>query len=108
MVLSGTQNSDLFDALEYLAYNVKPLTRASRAGKAKNEIAKVEEFEDKQKVFLEFVLEKYVDAGVKELEQEKLSELVKLRYNTIDDGLAELGDAEQIKEVFISFQKYLY
>nr|BAV59388.1 type I restriction enzyme [Candidatus Endomicrobium trichonymphae] len=106
--LTNTQSSDLFDALEYLSYNVKPLTRAVRAKKAKNEIAKVEEFEDKQKAFLEFVLEKYVDTGIEELGQEKLPELIKLRYNTIDDGLAELGEAEQIKEVFVSFQKYLY
>ncbi|MDR0820762.1 MAG: DEAD/DEAH box helicase family protein [Endomicrobium sp.] len=106
--LTDTQDSDLFDALEYLAYNVKPLTRAVRARKAKNEIAKVEEFEDKQKVFLEFVLEKYVNTGIEELGQEKLPELIKLRYNTIDDGLAELGKAKQIKEIFVSFQKYLY
>ncbi|OEG70456.1 hypothetical protein ATZ36_04340 [Candidatus Endomicrobiellum trichonymphae] len=106
--LTDTQNGDLFDTLEYLAYNVKPLTRVVRARKAKNEITKVEEFEEKQKAFLEFVLEKYVDVGVEELELKKLSELIELRYNTIDDGLAELGKIEQIKEVFVSFQKYLY
>jgi type I restriction enzyme R subunit len=106
--LTDTQNGDLFDTLEYLTYNVKPLTRVVRARKAKNEITKVEEFEEKQKAFLEFVLEKYVDVGVEELEQKKLSELIELRYNTIDDGLAELGKIEQIKEVFVSFQKYLY
>ena len=106
--LTNTQNSDLFDALEYLAYNISPLTRVVRAKKAKEKISIVEDFEDKQKVFLDFVLEKYVETGVEELNQEKLPELIKLKYKTVEDGIGELGGIEQISKTFVSFQKYLY
>ncbi|MCA6071073.1 MAG: DEAD/DEAH box helicase family protein [Endomicrobium sp.] len=106
--LTNTQNSDLFDALEYLAYNIRPLTRAVRAKRAKEKISKVEDFEYKQKVFLDFVLDKYIETGIEELDREKLPELIKLKYKTIEDGIGELGNIEQIRETFISFQKYLY
>ncbi|MDR3092848.1 MAG: hypothetical protein LBU33_02905 [Endomicrobium sp.] len=106
--LTNTQNSDLFDALEYLAYNVEPLTRVVRAQRAKEKISEIKCFEDKQKAFLNFVLDKYVETGVEELKQDNLPELIKLKYKTIDDGEKELGRVEQIKNIFISFQKYLY
>jgi type I restriction enzyme R subunit len=106
--LTDTQNSDLFDALKYLAYNIRPLTRVVRAERAKEKISKVEDFEDKRKVFLDFVLDKYIETGVEELNQEKLPELIKLKYKTIEDGIRELGNSKQIRKTFISFQKYLY
>ncbi|MDR0800821.1 MAG: DEAD/DEAH box helicase family protein [Endomicrobium sp.] len=106
--LTDTQNGDLFDALEYLAYNVEPLTRVVRAQRAKEKISEIKDFEDKQKAFLNFVLDKYVEAGVKELKQDNLPGLIKLKYKTIDDGEKELGRVERIKDIFISFQKYLY
>lgn len=46
--------------------------------------------------------------GVDELDQEKLSPLLKLKYAAIADAMADLGDAAQIRSVFVGFQKYLY
>ena len=47
--------------------------------------------------------------GVDELDQEKLTPLLRLRYrNSISDAIADLGRAEEIKKVFVGFQKYLY
>jgi type I restriction enzyme R subunit len=35
--------------------------------------------------------------------------LLKLRYkNAISDALVDLGNAEQIRSLFIGFQRYLY
>jgi hypothetical protein len=37
-----------------------------------------------------------------------LPDLIKLKYNAIQDGLEALGGAEAAREAFIDFQKYLY
>ena len=60
-------------------------------------------------VFLDFVLSHYVTVGVEELDQSKLTPLLRLKYhNSIADAVADLGRPEEIGQVFASFQKYLY
>jgi type I restriction enzyme R subunit len=101
------EKSDLFDVLAYVAYAMPTLTRQERASSARKQIAT--RFDSKQQQFLDFVLDHYVSDGVQELDQEKLAPLLKLRYHdSIADALADLGDAEQVRSVFIGFQKYLY
>jgi type I restriction enzyme R subunit len=64
---------------------------------------------DKQQLFVDFVLAQYVKQGVDELDQEKLSPLLKLKYNNaIADAFAELGKPEQVRRVFVGFQRHLY
>lgn len=59
--------------------------------------------------FLAFVLCRYVQVGVEELDQEKLRPLLLLKYrNAIADAVANLGRPEEIGNVFAGFQKYLY
>jgi restriction endonuclease S subunit len=66
-------------------------------------------FDTRQQAFLDFVLAHYVGVGVDELEQEKLTPLLRLRYrNSIADAIADLGRPEDISKVFAGFQKYLY
>ena len=99
------ENSDLFDVLAHVAYALPTLTREERAAKAKVEIST--HFNSKQQVFLDFVLSHYVSIGVEELEQGKLTPLLKLRYHdSINDAVADLG--ETIGETFTGFQKFLY
>lgn len=44
-----------------------------------------------------------------ELDTEKLSPLLKLRYNNaIADAVRDLGSPEQIRQVFVGFQRHLY
>jgi type I restriction enzyme, R subunit len=101
------ENSDLFDVLAHVAYALPPLTRQERAEKAKVDIST--HFNSKQQVFLDFVLSQYVKVGVEELAQDKLSPLLKLKYNdAIADAVADLGKPEEIGKVFTGFQKYLY
>jgi type I restriction enzyme R subunit len=101
------EKSDLFDVLAYIAYALPTLTRDERATRAKVVIST--RFNSKQQVFLDFVLSQYVKVGVQELDQEKLSPLLKLKYNNaIADAVADLGRPEEIAKVFVSFQKYLY
>ncbi|MBL8189806.1 MAG: hypothetical protein JNK38_17465, partial [Acidobacteria bacterium] len=56
-----------------------------------------------------FVLSHYVSVGVEELAPDKLSPLLRLKYNnSIPDAVGELGEAPQIRKVFTSFQRFLY
>ena len=101
------EKSDLFDVLAHVAYAKAPETREGRAAHAKVFINT--HFNLKQKVFLDFVLEHYVSVGVEELDQEKLTPLLRLKYNnSIKDAIADLGKPEEIGKVFAGFQKYLY
>jgi type I restriction enzyme R subunit len=104
--LINAENSDLFDVLEYVAYNVTPISRELRVAKAQPKI--FHPLDNKQKEFLEFVLSKYIESGVEELAQEKLPDLLRLKYRAITDAQDELGSLEDIKNTFMQFQKYLY
>jgi type I restriction enzyme R subunit len=101
------ENSDLFDVLAYVAFAFAPETRAQRATQAKAETH--QHFNDRQQVFLDFVLAQYVTQGVEELDTEKLTPLLRLKYNNaIADAVADLGGTAQIRTMFAGFQKYLY
>jgi len=84
-----------------------PLTRAVRAANAKVHINT--RFSAKQHVFLDFVLSHYVTVGVGELDQAKLTPLLRLKYHdSIADAVADLGKPDEIGNMFAGFQKYLY
>ena len=101
------ENSDLFDVLAYVSFAAPPVSRAERAVAAK--AATGAEFTDKQRAFIDFVLAQYVAQGVDELDAEKLSPLLKLKYrNAIADAFAELGQPDQVRRVFVGFQRHLY
>jgi type I restriction enzyme R subunit len=101
------EKSDIFDVLAYVAYALPPLTREERAARAKAAIEA--KFNSRQQAFLDFVLAHYVGVGVGELDKEKLTPLLRLKYhNSITDAIADLGNPEEISSVFVGFQKYLY
>jgi type I restriction enzyme R subunit len=100
------EKSDLFDVLEYISFSIKPITREMRVANAQQNIFAV--LNPQQKEFLEFVLSKYIETGVEELDQEKLPGLLELKYHAINDAADKLGTVSKIRELFIDFQKYLY
>ncbi len=104
--LVDAEKSDLFDVLEYIAFYVRPITRESRVSQSKPKI--LEGLTMQQRDFLEFVLFKYIDTGVGELDQSKLPSLIELKYHTITDATDVLGGVEEIRSLFIGFQKHLY
>ncbi|MBU0459557.1 MAG: DEAD/DEAH box helicase family protein [Nanoarchaeota archaeon] len=104
--LINAENSDIFDVLEYIAYAIKPISREERVAKAQNNIFKT--LEHSQKEFLEFVLSKYIEIGIEELDQEKLPALLKIKYQAINDATDVLGGVEKIRSMFIGFQKHLF
>src|ERR1700690_1020029 len=93
------EKSDLFDVLAHVAYALAPLTREERAAQALAIIST--HFNSKQQVFLDFVLSHYVSVCVEELDQAKLTPLLRLKYHdSIAGAVAGLGKAEEIGRGF--------
>lgn len=104
--LVDAEKSDLFDVLEYISFNVQPITRDVRANHAKPRI--LDGLNVKHKEFLEFVLFKYIDTGFEELDQARLPNLIELKYHSMADAVETLGGIEEIRQLFLGFQKHLY
>src|SRR5690606_33594879 len=69
--LVDMENSDLYDVFEYVFNgDYVAMTREARAKAAEATIFTL--LNDKQKEFISFVLNKYIQTGVEELDQEKL------------------------------------
>ncbi len=84
--------------LAYIAFALPSISRRERADRARPVINT--SFSAKQRVFLDFVLSHYITEGVEELDQEKLSPLLILRFGAISDAVSELGPAPEIRQVF--------
>jgi type I restriction enzyme, R subunit len=96
-----------FNDAEWDGEPLEPLTREERATRARAQGGP--HFNDRQRAFLDFVLAHYVSIGVEELDQSKLTPLLKLKYHdSIADAVADLGKPEDIGRVFAGFQKFLY
>lgn len=105
--LIDAEKSDLFDVLEYVFNSdIKPMTREARVAAAQATIFAL--LDNKQKEFIEFVLSKYVETGVEELDQEKLSVLLENKYQSLPDAIEILGDVPSIRKLFFEFQEHLY
>ncbi|MDB9315810.1 type I restriction-modification enzyme R subunit C-terminal domain-containing protein [Spirulina sp. CS-785/01] len=104
--IADAENSDVFDVLTFLAYDKPPISRRERVMAHKSLI--FSRYTGKQQEFLDFVLDQYIREGVGELNQEKLPQLLELKYRSINDAIATLGDVQQIRDVFINFQEWLY
>lgn len=103
----NAEKSDLFDVLEFvLNRDMKPISREFRVSGAQSTI--FERLNEKEKEFIDFVLSKYIETGVEELDQEKLPILLTNKYQSLQDAQEMLGEVSTISSLFIDFQKYLY
>ena len=104
--LIDAERSDLYDVLVYIAYASPPISRRERVLAHKSLI--FSRYIGKQQEFLDFVLEQYIKVGVRELDQDKLPQLLELKYHDLRDAVVALGSVSDIRKVFIGFQEYLY
>jgi len=104
--LIDAENSDLFDVLEFISYSRKPISRSDRVAKAEDKIYAF--LNEKQRVFVNFVLGNYIKAGVDELDIDKLSPALVSKFGGIYEAQQELGNVDDIKRLFVDFQKHLY
>jgi len=106
--LIDAEKSDLFDVLEYVFNSdIKPITRAERVAAAEATMFTV--MDNKQRKFIQFVLDKYIQIGVGELDEAKLPILLSSMFQSQKDGIQELGgNISEIRNLFIEFQTHLY
>ena len=104
--LINAQDSDLFDVLAYIAYTTRPVTRESRVKENRDRILNA--LDDEQREFVDYVLDNYIKKGVDELDEDKISTVVTVKYGSVKDAKKRLGDLKQIRKTFINFQPLLY
>ena len=92
--------------LEYVAFVKPTLTRMERVLATRPGLNKA--LTPNQEEFIHFVLDRYVATGVEELDDERLPDLIKLKYKALKDGIAALGGVDAARQVFIGFQQSLY
>jgi len=103
--LIHAEDNDLYDVLAYIAYQKDMLPRLERAERAKVHFIN---YNEAQREFLKFVLKQYVQAGVGELDDAKLADLLVLKYHALADAKNELGEIKTIRNTFVGFQSHLY
>jgi type I restriction enzyme, R subunit len=99
------EDSDLYDVLSYVSYHKEMVPRLERATRAQIHLT---DYNQNQQDFLNYVLEQYVKEGVDELDDNKLPDLLELKYKSITDAKKVLGEVKSIREMFIGFQSELY
>jgi len=105
--LVDMEKSDLYDVLRYIFNgDYMAVTRENRAKAAEATIFAL--LNDQQKEFITFVLSKYIETGVDELDQEKLPILLQNKYQSLEDAKEILGNVGNISKLFIEFQEHLY
>lgn len=105
--LMDMEQSDLYDVLEYVFNgDYVAMNRDARATAAQSSL--FTSLNNQQKEFIQFVLSKYVEMGVDELDQDKLPILLTNKYQSLQDAQEVLGDVLSIRKLFIQFQAHLY
>jgi type I restriction enzyme R subunit len=102
----NAEKSDVFDVLAYISFALPPITRSERVDTRKSKI--LGRYDPKLQAFLDFVLAQYVNQGVSELDQDKLADLLQLKYHSVPDAADQLGGVPAIRDTFVGFQRYLY
>ncbi|MFN3195967.1 MAG: EcoAI/FtnUII family type I restriction enzme subunit R [Chlorobiota bacterium] len=105
MEVISNEKTDLFDLFLFIANNKPTKPRIARA---ENVEANLDNYSPNQQEFIKFVLNQYIQLGYDQLNRDKLMEIIKLKYGSLDDAKRELGSTEQIMQTFKDFQKYLY
>jgi len=97
------ENSDILDVLSFISFCVKPISRLERANNVQ-----LKQQSEEENDFIRFVLHKYEENGVDELDEDKLPVLLNLKYHAIADAEEKLGGVENIRNIFFTIQKDLY
>ena len=100
-------NSDIYDVLAHLSFNLDIKTRNERAIAVENSNFIEKYHNEKAKDFIEFILEKYRKYGFKELEENKLSTLIEQSGFDRRELMASFGDFK-IRDEYFELQKEIY
>jgi type I restriction enzyme R subunit len=100
-------NSDIYDVLAHLSFNLDIKTRNERAISVENSSFIEKYHNEKAKDFIEFILEKYIKYGFKELEENKLSTLIEQSGFDKKDLMASFGEFK-IRDEYFGLQREIY
>lgn len=107
--LLNAADSDIFDVLQYIVYSNQTTDILSRQDRVnQNKILIFDNYDSRQHAFIEFVLQQYVNNGISELSDERIADLINLKYGSPANAQIELGTMSEIRRVFCDFQQYLY
>lgn len=101
------KNSDIYDVLAHLSFNLDIKTRNERALAVENSTFVEKYHNEKAKQFIKFILERYKKDGVKELEEDKLSDLVKLSGFDRNELRKSFGNYN-IRDEYFGLQREIY
>lgn len=104
--LIDAEDSDVYDVLRYIAYAKETMTRSERAGLVREYY--LEQLDDNERDFVDFVLDTYEREGEGELSLYKLKSLVNLKYHTMRDASEKLGEPSEIVRDYLELQQELY
>ena len=103
--LIDAENCDLLDVLEYIAYATTPIERKERAQRL---TGYTDNLSDAQKMFIEYMLNAYIQSGIDELRMDKLKTLLELKFGSVGEGITALGGVPNARQTFKDFQYHLY
>lgn len=102
------KDSDIYDVLAHLSFNLEIKTRSERAF-AVHYRKYIEKYQsDKAREFLEFILERYKKDGVKEMGSDKLSTLIKLSGIDRNELKEAFDGAVNIRNGYFGLQREIY
>jgi type I restriction enzyme R subunit len=104
--LIDAPDSDLFDVLAYIRFDMPPLTRTDRAEKVRH--SDLDTLPPQMRDFIAAILNSYVTFGEAELAATKLAGYLAARFGTTADAKKVLGDIPVSRRTYLEVQKRLY
>lgn len=108
-VIFEAEDSDIYDILTHISFNLDIKTRAERVLHVEDSEFVEKLHNEKAKEFIEFILERYEKDGVKELDEDKLGKLVDLSgLGSVREVANNFGGIPQMRDEYFELQKEIY
>ena len=108
-VIFEAEDSDIYDVLAHLSFNMDIKSRSERVIAVENSAFVEKYHNEKAKEFIEFILQRYQKDGVKELDEDKLGKLVDLSgLGTVREVAQNFGGIPQMREEYFELQREIY
>ena len=109
MEISNQRNSDIFDLICFVAYDLKPLTRKQRVDlMLKNKPDFFTNYSVKARDVLKLIIDKYIDFGLSEISPNIVLTPPISKLGNAIEIVGEFGGIEQLKKAIEQLQIWLY
>ncbi|WP_151900894.1 EcoAI/FtnUII family type I restriction enzme subunit R [Sulfurimonas hydrogeniphila] len=108
-IIFDAENSDIYDVLAHLSFNLNIKTRSERVFAVEHSEFIEKHHNEKAKEFIEFILERYKKDGVKELDEDKLAKLVDLSgLGSVREVANNFGGIAEMRNEYFELQREIY